>query len=583
MNVLFFAPATDALKDKHVGGTEKKITTYFRCVQQLAEQHEADARTPCISVIFIDEIDSLARSRDEDDAGGVQASATNSLLQMMDGFTTLGKVVVMAATNYPWQLDDAVLSRFQEKIYVRLPDTPTIIELLKHNLREFYTKALAHPSLAASDADAQKRYEMLVHIFGIESQALELLAGTFHVPATYSPSNIRDVCQQVFRKSAHHAHTQGVFYVVLVDVASDRFAALSRTEQNVLHSINHRYASAVTYKTLHAHFPEIIATATTKPANLRPSGSGSNRATVRPDSITLHSTLYVHSSAWVAANPAATEAQAALVVTLQRLTNMHVYVANANANAKYPLEYAIFKPYHVSYGPEKVSVFQTVARGTLSPTDVAYMQRYAASSLWMIHKLVEPFLRRTPAHLLLRGISEVHVRTPAATHHHHHHHHVEERDAAAAAATDPTPWWSFRVPPKGKLHGDWVDLSAHTTEQTALNLQQLPAYTTSGLERFVLWSVGDLVAKATSTSKAAEHARLQAVQFRRESPVVVHTHTEHTSQANARIQRSAFSLHIDMSLFVEAMDARYPDAIRPTSRAAEIKKLDAYWRGSSGS
>ncbi|HIB76346.1 MAG TPA: ATP-binding protein, partial [Flavobacteriales bacterium] len=138
VHILFFSPTTDALKDKHVGGTERKITQYFKCVHLQTSQHERDTHIRTIGVIFIDEIDSLARSRGEDDAGGTQASATNTLLQMMDGFQTYTNIIVMAATNYPWQLDDAVRSRFQEHIYVRLPDTPTIVELLKYNFKQYY-------------------------------------------------------------------------------------------------------------------------------------------------------------------------------------------------------------------------------------------------------------------------------------------------------------------------------------------------------------------------------------------------------------------------------------------------------------
>ena len=153
LNVLYFAPTTDALKDKFVGGTERKITTYFRCVQQLADARTKETHTPTMGVIFIDEIDSLARSRDSDDSSGTAASATNTLQQMMDGFSDLPNVIVMAATNYPWQLDAAILSRFQEKIYVRLPDVDTIQALLRDNLMRFYRRSLnIHPDNDVQEA-----------------------------------------------------------------------------------------------------------------------------------------------------------------------------------------------------------------------------------------------------------------------------------------------------------------------------------------------------------------------------------------------------------------------------------------------
>ena len=94
---------------KWYGEAESRMSLIFEAAQAMGS---------CI--IFIDEIDSLARSRDSDDSSGTAASATNTLLQMMDGFSDLPNVIVMAATNYPWQLDAAILSRFQEKIYVHL-------------------------------------------------------------------------------------------------------------------------------------------------------------------------------------------------------------------------------------------------------------------------------------------------------------------------------------------------------------------------------------------------------------------------------------------------------------------------------
>lgn len=85
------------------------------------------ARKHAPSLIFIDEIDSLAQKRDGGSSGGGDREhnqTVNSLLVAMDGFEANSGVVVLAATNRPEMLDDAVLraGRFDRKVYFDLPD-----------------------------------------------------------------------------------------------------------------------------------------------------------------------------------------------------------------------------------------------------------------------------------------------------------------------------------------------------------------------------------------------------------------------------------------------------------------------------
>jgi cell division protease FtsH len=85
------------------------------------------ARKHAPSLIFIDEIDSLAQKRDSGSAGGSDREhnqTVNALLVAMDGFEPNSGVVVLAATNRPEMLDDAVLraGRFDRKVYFDLPD-----------------------------------------------------------------------------------------------------------------------------------------------------------------------------------------------------------------------------------------------------------------------------------------------------------------------------------------------------------------------------------------------------------------------------------------------------------------------------
>ena len=101
--VLFFAPTADQFKGKYVGETEEKIVKLFTCASQKARDHQASLRkkghqTICVkSILFIDEIDSLARRRDKQTgtSAGIVASATNTLLQTMDGMQSYDNVIVI--------------------------------------------------------------------------------------------------------------------------------------------------------------------------------------------------------------------------------------------------------------------------------------------------------------------------------------------------------------------------------------------------------------------------------------------------------------------------------------------------------
>lgn len=112
LNATFFEAKASGLLSKYFGESSKIISSLFS---------KASDKQP--SVIFMDEIDSLAPSR----SSGIDESSRRVLgeiLEGMDGFSARkeDKVIFIGATNKPWDLDDALLSRFQRKIYVPLPD-----------------------------------------------------------------------------------------------------------------------------------------------------------------------------------------------------------------------------------------------------------------------------------------------------------------------------------------------------------------------------------------------------------------------------------------------------------------------------
>ena len=80
------------------------------------------------SIIFIDEVDSLAASRsDQGEADRTLDSLVGQLLVEIEGIRVnedkaKGAVLVIGATNRPWNIDSAMRSRFERRVYIPLPD-----------------------------------------------------------------------------------------------------------------------------------------------------------------------------------------------------------------------------------------------------------------------------------------------------------------------------------------------------------------------------------------------------------------------------------------------------------------------------
>jgi cell division protease FtsH len=117
----FFSAHGSDFTEVFVGVGAKRVREIFR---------NAGKNKPAI--IFIDEIDCLGKSRKFDTHGEMQQTI-NALLAAMDGFESSEGIVVIAATNRPEDLDDALLrpGRFDRKVHVPLPDMKGRLDILK--------------------------------------------------------------------------------------------------------------------------------------------------------------------------------------------------------------------------------------------------------------------------------------------------------------------------------------------------------------------------------------------------------------------------------------------------------------------
>ncbi len=129
LEATFFVVTPSRILSKWVGEAEKNISNLF-----------SEARGTGRSIVFIDEIESLLPSR-RDQESNVMQRLVPSILGEMDGFA--GKsddrsILFMGATNEPWALDYAAMrpGRFDEKIYIGLPDLEARRQILELNLKD---------------------------------------------------------------------------------------------------------------------------------------------------------------------------------------------------------------------------------------------------------------------------------------------------------------------------------------------------------------------------------------------------------------------------------------------------------------
>ena len=122
-NVVFFSLSGSDFVEMFVGVGASRVRDLFK---------QAAANSPCI--IFIDEIDAIGKSRDNQMSSNDEREQTlNQLLAEMDGFDSSKGVVILGATNRPETLDKALLrpGRFDRRINVELPDLKGRHEILQ--------------------------------------------------------------------------------------------------------------------------------------------------------------------------------------------------------------------------------------------------------------------------------------------------------------------------------------------------------------------------------------------------------------------------------------------------------------------
>jgi katanin p60 ATPase-containing subunit A1 len=124
----FFNITSATITSKWLGESEKLIQYLFDLAEEMAP-----------STVFFDEIDSLASQRgtaNEDETSRRMKAQLLTKFEGIDSSPEPDKIFVLAATNFPWDLDEALLRRFQKRVYIPLPDRIGRVALLRMHLEE---------------------------------------------------------------------------------------------------------------------------------------------------------------------------------------------------------------------------------------------------------------------------------------------------------------------------------------------------------------------------------------------------------------------------------------------------------------
>ena len=124
-NANFYSIGGPEIMSKFYGESEERLRETFK---------EAQGNSP--SIIFIDEIDSIAPKREEV-SGDVEKRVVSQLLTLMDGIEARGKLVVIGATNRPNAIDPALRrpGRFDREIEIGIPDEEGRYDILQIHTR----------------------------------------------------------------------------------------------------------------------------------------------------------------------------------------------------------------------------------------------------------------------------------------------------------------------------------------------------------------------------------------------------------------------------------------------------------------
>jgi SpoVK/Ycf46/Vps4 family AAA+-type ATPase len=256
IKILFYAPSSGQLKGKFFGETERSIKALFECASRAACEETKDVTSKVISVIFLDEVESIASRRDKDTTGFMKTTV-NALLTAIEGVESYPNVSVIAATNFPWTLDSAFLRRFSRQIYFDLPDSSDIYKMLTTYLGSHFDRLLNRDPVSLKKMCDEKKNGKIQGTRGCrraeiteseiwkspeyadytrnindsELRALSVVCAKEH----YSGSDIKQIFNQAVIISAEAAVKHNAFYKIRTTNLQEKFYSTLSMSEDVLY------------------------------------------------------------------------------------------------------------------------------------------------------------------------------------------------------------------------------------------------------------------------------------------------------------------------------------------------------------
>lgn len=175
---LLYVPL-EVVMSKYYGESERLLGSIFNLANEL----------PDGAIIFLDEIDSFAATRDQEMHEATRR-ILSVLLRQIDGFEQEKKVVVIAATNRRQDLDPALISRFDSSITFDLPDEQTRQEIAAQYARHLSTPELATFALVTEGMSGRDLRDICQH--AERRWASKLIRGQAGEPSTHGLPPIQE-------------------------------------------------------------------------------------------------------------------------------------------------------------------------------------------------------------------------------------------------------------------------------------------------------------------------------------------------------------------------------------------------------
>ena len=163
--VHFFSCSASSIVNKYRGESEKILKGVFECAREIRQEHigkrEEGAKT--ISIIFIDELDSVFSSTANDESS---ARLRVELLKHIDGVESgrsSNRVIVVGATNLPGDLGEALMRRFEKRCYISLPDSVQRRQIIDYHMKDIQV---------ASDVDLDAVVEQTKGLSGADLKVM---------------------------------------------------------------------------------------------------------------------------------------------------------------------------------------------------------------------------------------------------------------------------------------------------------------------------------------------------------------------------------------------------------------------------